>query len=108
MKVRHRWTGVGVLAVLLVLLSYVLWQNFGLFLEGTIPLVLLLVHFMFDTYAKTREELSELRAKIEDLSRARDLRRIDSDDVCPIDVSRDFPNRSTWGIPAVEREQLGR
>jgi hypothetical protein len=35
-----------------------------LFVEATIPAVLLLAHSLFDSYVKMREELSELRAKL--------------------------------------------
>jgi hypothetical protein len=54
----------GYVALSLSIISYVLWQNFGMFLEVTIPIILLLVHAGFDEYQKMREELLDLRAKV--------------------------------------------
>jgi CHASE2 domain-containing sensor protein len=60
----QRWCWLVALAAGLALVSYICWQNFGLFVEATIPAVLLLAHSLFDSYVKMREELSELRAKL--------------------------------------------
>lgn len=64
MALWQRWGWITVLAAGLALVSYVCWQNFGLFVEATIPAVLLLAHSLFDSYVKMREELSELRARL--------------------------------------------
>jgi CHASE2 domain-containing sensor protein len=60
----RRWRWMGYVALSLSIISYVLWQNFGMFLEVTIPIILLLVHAGFDEYQKMREELLDLRAKV--------------------------------------------
>ena len=60
----QRWCWIVALAAGLALVSYICWQNFGLFVEATIPAVLLLAHSLLDSYVKMREELSELRAKL--------------------------------------------
>jgi len=60
----HRWCWIGVLAVALVMVSYIVWQNFGMFVEATIPAVLLLAHSLVDSYIKMRDELFDLRAKL--------------------------------------------
>jgi CHASE2 domain-containing sensor protein len=60
----RRWLWIGNLTIGLAIVSYVFWQNFGVFLETTIPAVFLLVHALLDEYIKMREELISLRADV--------------------------------------------
>jgi len=59
----RRWLWVGFVGLAISIVSYLLWQNLGLFLEATIPCVLLFCHSLFDEYLKMREELVALRAQ---------------------------------------------
>ncbi len=60
----RRWLWIGALGLGLIIASYLLWQNFGIFLEATIPAILLLGHALLDEYLKMREELASLRAEV--------------------------------------------
>jgi CHASE2 domain-containing sensor protein len=63
----RRWLWIGTVALALVAVTYFFWQNVGVFLEITIPALLLLIHSLFDEYMKMREELTMLRTEVADL-----------------------------------------
>jgi hypothetical protein len=60
----RRWTRIAVFAVILAVVSYLCWQNLGVFLEITVPVVLLLGHALVDEYLEMRAELVALRQKV--------------------------------------------
>jgi CHASE2 domain-containing sensor protein len=60
----RRWSRIGVFAVILAVVSYLFWQNLGVFLEITVPVILLLGHALVDEYLEMREELVTLRQKV--------------------------------------------
>jgi len=64
MSRQRRWSLLGLLSVLLMVVSYTFWQNFGLFLEATIPVLLLLAHSFLDGFLKMRDELAQLRLRV--------------------------------------------
>jgi CHASE2 domain-containing sensor protein len=60
----RRWTRIAMFAVILGVVSYLFWQNLGVFLEITVPVILLLCHALVDEYLEMREELVALRQKV--------------------------------------------
>lgn len=63
----RKWLRLGAVVLCLSALSYVFWQNLGMFLEVTIPVVLLLAHGVLDKYLDMRQELVQFRAEVERL-----------------------------------------
>ncbi len=65
-----RWKWVGIATGGLILISYIFWQNLGVFLEITIPAILLIAHALLDEYLHLLKELRELRKENESLRKA--------------------------------------
>jgi len=63
----RRWLWIGTVAIVLVAVTYFFWQDVGVFLEITIPALLLLIHSLLDEYMKMREELVKLRIEVANL-----------------------------------------
>jgi hypothetical protein len=60
-RFRSRWIFAGILLLLLALIQYVAWENFGMFIDCTLPILLLAGHCMWDEHSHMRRELTELR-----------------------------------------------
>jgi CHASE2 domain-containing sensor protein len=61
---KRRWYRLLVMLLILTLLAYTLFQNLGIFLELTIPVLLLIGHALLDEYLKMRDELIQLRRRV--------------------------------------------
>jgi len=66
-RLRQKYAQVIMFCVMLVVLTYVLWQNLGLFFDFFIPLVLLSLHAPIEQLRESRAELQHLRARVKEL-----------------------------------------
>lgn len=64
---RQKFGRVLVLCVVLIFLTYVLWQNLGMFFDFFIPLLLLSVHAPIEQLRESRAELRRLRKRVSSL-----------------------------------------
>lgn len=55
------------ISVVLVIISYFLWQNLGLFFDFFIPILLLSIHAPIEQLRETRTELRRLRERVKEL-----------------------------------------
>jgi len=69
-RLRKKYAQVFMLCVMLVVLTYVLWQNLGLFFDFFIPLVLLSIHAPIEQLRESRAELKGLRKRVKELESA--------------------------------------
>jgi CHASE2 domain-containing sensor protein len=60
----RRWLWVLAVVATVAVLSYLLWQNLGIFFEATVPVILLLAHALLDEYFETRDKVGKLEAEI--------------------------------------------
>jgi CHASE2 domain-containing sensor protein len=63
-SLRKKFFRVLNLCVVLIILSYVLWQNLGIFFDFFIPIVLLSIHAPIEQLRETRVELHHLRERL--------------------------------------------
>lgn len=66
-SLRHKFGRVLLLSIVLVVISYFLWQNLGLFFDFFIPIVLLSIHAPVEQLRETRTELRQLRERVREL-----------------------------------------
>ena len=64
---KRKFGMVLILCVMLIVLTYMLWQNLGLFFDFFIPLVLLSVHAPIEQLRESRAELRHLRERVKEL-----------------------------------------
>jgi CHASE2 domain-containing sensor protein len=70
LPIRSKLVRVLVLCLLLVVLSYFLWQNLGFFFDFFIPVVLLGAHALLEEWRESRAEVRHLRSKLQELEGA--------------------------------------
>ena len=63
-SLRRKFGRVLLLSVVLVIMSYFLWQNLGLFFDFFIPILLLSIHAPIEQLRETRAEMRELREQV--------------------------------------------
>lgn len=68
-SLRLKFLRVGLLCCGLVIFSYFLWQNLGIFFDFFIPIMLLSIHAPIEQLRETRVELHELRERLRILER---------------------------------------
>ncbi len=66
-SLRRKFGRVLLVSIVLVIMSYFLWQNLGLFFDFFIPLLLLSIHAPIEQLRETRAELRGLREKVKKL-----------------------------------------
>jgi CHASE2 domain-containing sensor protein len=66
-SLRRKFGRVLLLSAVLVVISYFLWQNLGLFFDFFIPILLLSIHAPIEQLRETRAELLELRDQVRKL-----------------------------------------
>lgn len=66
-SLRRKFGRVLLLSIVLVIISYFLWQNLGLFFDFFIPILLLSIHAPIEQLRETRTELRQLRERVKEL-----------------------------------------
>jgi CHASE2 domain-containing sensor protein len=66
-SLRRKFGRVLLLSLVLVIMSYFLWQNLGLFFDFFIPILLLSIHAPIEQLRETRAELRRLRVRLKEV-----------------------------------------
>jgi CHASE2 domain-containing sensor protein len=77
-RFRRKLGSVLILCAVLLFLTYVLWQNLGLFFDFFIPLVLLSIHAPIEQLRESRAELRHLRERVKELESKKQQPEVDA------------------------------